>query len=385
MKAPIKARGKGVWTCVVDLPRDANGKRRQRRHTFHGTKGDAENERSRIVHEVTSGAFVDSKRITVGEYLDWWLESCVKPRVAPRTFEGYEMIVKRHLEPALGRIRLTKLNPLHVQEYEAKALLEGRVGTRTALSKQTVLHHHRVLHAALEHAVKAGVTIRNPLDAVEPPKPERRSMTTLDVTEVGNLLAAAVGTRLLAPLHISIATGMRRGELLGLHWRDIDLAGRKLAVRWSLQTLKDETGPILKAPKSGHSRTVTLPQAAVAALIVHKKNQAAEKLLHGKDYQDNDLVFCEEDGRPWKPNAFTGHWDRFKRKQGLDIRWHDLRHTYATLLLGQGVHPKVVQEALGHSTIAITMDLYSHVTPNLQEEAAQKLDALLWGSQKASS
>jgi integrase len=149
--------------------------------------------------------------------------------------------------------------------------------------------------------------------------------------------------------------------------------------------VKDETEPILKAPKSGHSRTVTLPHAAIEGLNRHRKNQAAEKLLHGKDYKDGDLVFCEEDGRPWKPNAFTGHWDRFKRKQGLDIRWHDLRHTYATLLLGQGVHPKVVQEALGHSTIAITMDLYSHVSPNLQEEAAQKLDALLWGSQEASS
>jgi integrase len=216
------------------LPRDANGKRRQRRYTFRGTKGDAENERSRIVHEVTSGAFVDSKKITVGEYLDWWLESCIKPRVAPRTFEGYEMIVKRHLKPALGRIRLTKLSPLHVQEYEARALLEGRVGSKAALSKQTVLHHHRVLHAALEFAVKTGVTIRNPLDAVEPPRPERRSMTTLDAAEVGKLLAAAVGTRLHAPLQLAVATGMRRGELLGLHWRDIDFATGKLAVRWSL-------------------------------------------------------------------------------------------------------------------------------------------------------
>ena len=178
---------------------------------------------------------------------------------------------------------------------------------------------------------------------------------------------------------------MRRGELLGLHWRDVDLEAGKLAVRWSLQTVKGEREPVLKAPKSGHSRTVTLPQAAVAVLSAHRKNQAAEKLLHGKDYQDSDLVFCEEDGRPWKPNAFTGLWDRFKRKQGLDIRFHDLRHTYATLMLGEGIHPKVVQEALGHSTIAITMDLYSHVTPNLQGEAAEKLDTLLWGSERASS
>ena len=385
MKAPIKARGKGIWTFVVELPRDANGRRRQKRYTFHGTKGAAENERSRIVHEVTSGAYLDTRNITVGDYLDWWLESCIKPTVASRTYEGYAMIVERHLKPALGRTRLAKLNPMHVQQYETKALQEGRIGSKTALSKRTVLHHHRVLHVALGHAVKTGMAVRNPLDAVQPPRPERRAMQTLDATEVHKLFAAAEGTRLYAPLQISVATGMRRGELLGLHWRDVDLAAGTLAVRWSLQTVKGETEPVLKAPKSGHSRTVTLPQAAVAVLSAHRKNQAAEKLLHGKDYQDTDLVFCKEGGRPWKPNAFTGLWDRFKRKQGLSIRFHDLRHTYASLMLGEGVHPKVVQEALGHSTIAITMDLYSHVTPNLQGQAAEKLDTLLWGPETASS
>ena len=385
MKAPIKPRGKNTWTFLVELPRNAEGKRRQKRHTFHGTKREAENERARIVHEVTSGAYVDVKKMTVGEYLDWWLESCVKPKVAPRTAEGYKMIVEQHLKPALGSIRLARLSPVHVQEYESKALREGRVGTKTALSQQTVLHHHRVLHTALRHAVRTGLAIRNPLDAVDAPKPQRKAMKTLNIEQVGALLAAAEGTRLLAPLQLGIATGMRRGELLGLHWSDVDLEAGQLAVRWSLQTLKGEPEPTLKAPKSGRSRTITLPKWAVEGLTRHKKNQAAEKLLHGKDYQSHDLVFCEEDGRPWKPNAFTGVWDRFKRQHGIDIRFHDLRHSCATLLLSQGVHPKVVQEMMGHSTIAITMDLYSHVSPNLQEEAAEKLDALLRGPQKASS
>jgi integrase len=242
-----------------------------------------------------------------------------------------------------------------------------------------------VLHTALANAVRQGLIMRNPLDVVDPPKPRRTAIRTLSAEEVTAMLAAAQGTRLLVPLKLAVATGMRRGELLGLHWSDVDLEAGKLSVRWSLQSVKGQDEPILKAPKSGQSRTLTLPQVAVDALKKHRRDQAAEKLLHGKDYQDDDLVFCEEDGKPWKPNAFTGIWDRFKVKQGLQIRFHDLRHTCATLLLGRGVHPKVVQEMLGHSTIAITMDLYSHVAPNLQEEAARKLDALLGGSQKVSS
>jgi integrase len=237
-----------------------------------------------------------------------------------------------------------------------------------------------VLHTALRQAVRKGLLLHNPLDAVEPPKPQRQQMQTLTSGQVGELVKLAEGTRLLVPLQVAVATGMRRGELLGLHWRDVDLDAGKLSVRCSLQTVKNEPEPILKSPKSGRNRTITLPAYAVAALRRHSADQAADKLLHGKDYLDNDLVFCEEDGRPWKPNAFSGIWERFRASHALPYRFHDLRHTCATLMLEGGIHPKVVQEMLGHSTIAITMDLYSHVSPNLQEEAAQRLDTILRGS-----
>jgi integrase len=392
MKAPIKARGKDTWTFVVELERDAEGDRKRKRVTFHGTRREAEAEHARIVHEVMSGVYVDAKKTTVGEYLDWWLESCVKPKTAPRTHEGYKMIVEQHLKPALGSIRLARLSAMHVQQYESGMLKGGRVERRKdppkdetvprvrTLSAQTVLHHHRVLNTALRQAVKKGILLRNPLEAVEPPKPQRRQMQTLPGEQVAGLLAAAEGSRLHAPLQLAVATGMRRGELLGLHWRDADLDAGKLGVRCSLQTLKGEPEPIIKSPKSGKSRTISLPAFAVDALKKHRADQAADKLLQGRDYQDNDLVFCEEDGQPWKPNAFSGLWDRFRAKHGIPYRFHDLRHTCATLMLEAGVHPKVVQEMLGHSTIAITMDLYSHVSPNLQEEAALKLDAILQGS-----
>ena len=392
MKAPIKSRGKGVWTFTVELPRDAEGKRKRKRVTFHGTRREVEAEHARVVNEVESGVYVDAKKTTVGEYLDWWLESCVKPKTAPRTHEGYETIVELHLKPALGSIRLARLSAMHVQQYESQALKSGRIERCTeppedddpprkrTLSAQTVLHHHRVLNTALRQAVKQGILLRNPLEAVEPPKPQRRQMQTLPGEQVAGLLEAAEGNRLHAPLQLAIATGMRRGELLGLHWRDVDLDAGKLGVRCSLQTLKDEPDAIIKSPKSGKSRTISLPAFAIEALKKHRADQAADKLLHGRDYQDSDLVFCEENGQPWKPNAFSGLWERFRAKHGIPYRFHDLRHTCATLMLEAGVHPKVVQEMLGHSTIAITMDLYSHVSPNLQEEAALKLDAILQGS-----
>ncbi len=189
------------------------------------------------------------------------------------------------------------------------------------------------------------------------------------------MLEAATSTRIYYPLLVAVATGLRRGELLGLRWADVDVATGTLKIRQSLQRAGGEL--VFKAPKSSKERVVKVPATLCEALRKHHAEQAAAKLERGPKYLDEDLVFPATDGSRWNPNAFTGQWDRFKRKHKFECRWHDLRHTQATWLLTLGVHPKVVQERLGHSTIAITMDLYSHVTPHLQDEAAGKLDETL--------
>jgi integrase len=314
--------------------------------------------------------------------------------VSPKTIVRYQQIVRLHLSPALGGVLLPKLTSLHVQSYYAKALKSGRIQRKratpkkkrrsrakpepqpTGLSPMTVLHHHRVLSEALKQAVRWNLVIRNVCDAVQPPKPAREPMRTLDAKEVHGLLAKAEGTRLHLPILLAVHTGMRRGELLALRWRNIDLDAKTLSCIESLQWVNGAA--LFKGPKTQRGRRVVmLSETAVTALRRHHKDQTAARLLQGKNYRDQDLVFAGERGEPWNPESFASSWQRFIGKTDYKVRFHDLRHTCATLLLGQGVHPKVVSEMLGHSTVAITLDTYSHVLPSMQEDAVQRLEAAL--------
>jgi integrase len=325
--------------------------------------------------------------VTVGEYLKRWLEAYAgvgldgsllhgeKRAVSPRVAERYAGIVRIHLIPHIGQHLLNKLQPLHIQECYAKILEAGR-------APRTVLQVHRVLHRALECAVKWQILGRNVADAVEPPRPDRFEARVLDERETGRLLDALRDTRLFVPTLLAITTGLRRGELLALRWQDVDLGAGMLSVRKTLEQTR--SGVRFKEPKSAKSRrSVVLPPIAVEALRRHRVEQAKEKLLFGPDYQDYDLVFPMPGGTPWEPDKFSDLFRRTVQAKGFRIRFHDLRHTHATQLLRQGIHPKVVSERLGHSTIATTMDIYSHVLPGIQEEAARKLDSVLRASMEA--
>ncbi len=377
MKGHIRQRGKGSWAIVLDLGRDANGKRRQKWHKVRGTKKDAQTELVRLLNAIHTGAYIEPSRITLTEYLDRWLQDYAAIKVSAKTFERYTEIIRLHLAPALGPYSLAKLQPLHIQSYYSEALQKGRKDGKGGLSAQTVLHHHRVLRKALQQALKWQFLARNPADAVEPPRPHRREMKCLDESSTARLLEATEGTNLHLPTLLAVTTGMRRGEILGVRWQDLDFDAGTLSVRQSLE--QTNRGIAFKQPKTQKGRrVVALPQITVEALRRHRVEQAKQKLLLGPGYQDRDLVCARADGLPWPPDSLTSSFSALVRKVGLlRVRFHDLRHTHATQLLRQGIHPKVVSERLGHSTVGITLDVYSHVLPSMQEEAARRIDASL--------
>jgi len=378
MTGSIRQQGKRSWEVRLYLGRGPDGRRLYRSHTVEGTKRKAQNELNDLLSKLQRGEYVAPSRMTVGEYLERWLADYARVNVAAKTFERYAEIVHVHLAPALGHHLLPRLQPLHIQAYYSDALQRGRRDGGGGLSAQTVLHHHRVLREALQQAVRWQLLARNPADAVEPPRAQRREMEAFDQAEVERLLDTARGTRLALPVLLGVTTGLRRGELLGLRWQDVDLDGAKLAVRQSLEQTK-AGGLAFKQPKTQKGRrVVTLPPIAVEALRRHRADQARERLLLGPAYEDHGLVLAQADGRPVNPEDVTRAFKRLARKAGIrPLSLHKLRHTHATLLLGANVHPKVVSERLGHATVGITLDTYSHVLPHLQEEAARKIDALL--------
>ncbi|NIN67602.1 MAG: tyrosine-type recombinase/integrase, partial [Anaerolineae bacterium] len=305
------------------------------------------------------------------EYLRQWLSTYAKPNTAPKTFSRYEQLVRVHLLPALGAIPLTKLRPLHVQDAYHGILEKG-------LSARTALQCHRVLREALQHAVKWHLLTHNPADAVEAPRAPRYEIPALASEQVQRVLAAADETAYGTLVHTALLTGLRLGELLGLRWQDVDLEAGTLQVRQTCQWLPRQ-GFIFRQPKSHNSiRSVSLSRATVERLRQHRVEQIEERLAAGMAHGPDRLVFANPVGQPVHPSSLRQAWKRLAQAAGLrHLRFHDLRHAHASLLLQQGVHPKIVSERLGHSGVHITLDTYSHVLPSLQAEAAKRLDDLL--------
>ncbi len=374
MKGCIVQRSKGSWRLLFDAGRDPEtGKRRQKSITVRGTKNDAERKLREMLHSLETGGYVNPTRLTVGEWLDQWCKGYVAMHTTPRTAESYQVIVKRHLVPALGALLLTQLQPHHLHEYYVRALSQGRADGKGGLSPRSVLYHHRMLAEALGHAVKMGLVARNVADAVDPPRPSRPAMTTLAPKDIPRLLSTAEEMPYHDLFYTALYTGLRLGELLALRWCDVDLDLSFLSV---VQTLYRRGDYVIKEPKSRYSRrTVALPPSLALLLRRRRAEQEALGGLLGKPITYGDFVFAYADGSPLDPSTVSHAFARTVRKAGLPhIRFHDLRHSHATLMLSAGVHPKVVSERLGHSSVAFTLDTYSHVLPGLQERAAQRFD-----------
>jgi integrase len=317
---------------------------------------------------------------TVRQFLERWRTDTAAHRLRPGTYRRYHELIHLHALPTLGKLRLAKLTPQHLSQlYGAKLTAGLTPRTAQGLTPRTVEFLHRVLHAALKEAVMWGLIARNPADAVKAPKPKRPPIHPLDQEQAQKLLAAADGDPLEALYVLAVMVGMRQGELLGLQWADVDWASGRLQVCHTLQWGKRGAWS-LEEPKTGHSRrSIRLPASALQALKAHKAKQAEQRLAVGPAWEDNDLVFANAVGRPIEPtNLLHRSYKRLLDRAGLPkIRFHDLRHTYATLALLNGEKPKVVQETLGHASITLTLDTYSHVLPDMQDDAAVRMEALL--------
>jgi integrase len=316
------------------------------------------------------GLVFDADSLTVERYLERWLADSVRDTVKATTYETYERLSRLHLAPTLGRIKLKNLTPTHVRGLYREKLDSG-------LSPTSVQRVHALLHKALKQAMHDGLVPRNVTDAVKAPRQSRKEIPTLTREHVRIFLKSAHGDRLEALYLLAIHTGLRQGELLGLKWSDVDLDRGTLQVRRILSAAKE--GPRFTTPKSNKGRNVRLTVQAVQALRHHRKRQVEERLKHEGFWQDHELVFTTLVGTPLnRHNVFSRSFKPLLRRAGLpDIPFHALRHSFATLMLAGGEHPKVVQEMMGHSGIRVTMDFYSHVLPDMQKGAVDRLGAML--------
>jgi integrase len=383
----IRERSPGSFELRYSLGTDlATGRRKVATTTVKGSRKEAEKELRRLLRTVDTGEHIEPHRVTVREYLDGWI-AAIKDEIEPTTHKRYAELVSHYIAPALGNLLLQKLAPVHLREFYTALGYGGRRDGRDGpLSPQTRRHIHRVFHTALVAAVELQIIARNPAAVFRKklPKVKRHEMATLTAEQSARLLGAVRHSHVYWPVLLALATGARRGEVLALRWRNVDLDRAEVRIVESLE----QVGKTLrfKSPKSDKARVVTLPSFAVEELRRLKREQAESLLLLGIRQTGAMLLCARADGEPLQPQSLTHEFPRFLGRLGVDfpkVRFHDLRHTHATQLLFDGVHPKVVQERLGHASIGVTLDIYSHVSPTMQEDAAARLDAALGGAIKS--
>jgi integrase len=329
-----------------------------------------ETEAANLLTQLATGAYIESTRETVGAYLVRWLEA-TEATVRPATVARYQAQITNHLIPAFGSLGVTRLTPAHIQTFYATKL-------RAGLSPTTVRLFHMLLHRALDQAVKWRLIPYNPCDAVEPPRKARPVMQTWNAASVRTILTGSDAHPLGALFRLALMTGMRKGELLALRWQEIDLERGTLAVRRSLTRDRDDRWIIGEPKTAAGRRAIALPASCVAALKRHQRRQTERMMKHRDVWHADGLVFDRGDGALLHPNVADQQFQREANRLTLPrIRFHDMRHTAATLMLAEGVHPKIVCERLGHSSIAMTLDRYSHVSIDMQRDAADRLDAAL--------
>jgi integrase len=373
----IRERSPGSFELRYSFGTDpATGKRKIATATVRGSRKDAERELRRLLRSIDTGEHVDPSRMTVREWLAQWL-MVVKPEISPRTHETYTDIVNNRLAPVFGNLPLAKLAPTHIQsvytEWSTGGRRDGKDGPLAPHTRRLI---HRVLSAALNRAVEQQLIARNPAQVLRKrlPKNEYREMATLTAAQSEQLLDALRSTPLYWPVLIALATGMRRGEILALRWRNVDLDRGSIQIVESLVQIKG--GLLFKSPKSDRTRPVSLPGFAIKELRQRRREQSEQLLRLGAHLGPDTLVCAQPGATPMAPNVLTNYFARAVKRLALPIHFHSLRHTHATQLLLAGVHPKVAQERLGHATVAMTLDIYSHVTEQLRDDAAAKIDAV---------
>jgi len=369
MRGNIREKTKGSWQIQIYTGTDPDGKRRRHFETVKGRKGDAQRRLTELLSSLDKGVYTPPGHLTVAEHLYQWLEGYVKTNCSPRTFDGYQSIMDRHLIPALGYVQLKQLHPQMIQAYYGKAC--------ETLSSRTVHHQHRVLSQSLKYAVRQGYLGRNPAEFVDPPSPRNKVMRHLDPSEVELLLTSVNDHYYYPVIYTAVSTGLRQAELLGLRWRDIDLDMCSISVSQVLYIRKGEYQ--FKEPKTSHSRRrVSMTPKLACFLRAYKLEREKLYFVLGSELTLDSLVFTSVDGKPIDARVMSHAFGRMVKKAGLGgVRFHDLRHTFASLMLMRGAKPKVISEALGHASVAFTMDVYSHIIEGMQSDAMALLDEVL--------
>jgi len=364
----ISKRKDGRWEGAITIP-DSGGKRKR---FYAETAKEVREQLTAFLRALDQGETLTTDRQTVAQFLDRWLTDVVKPSVRAKTHHSYAQLVRLHLSPALGRHQLAKLTAQEVQAMMNAKLAEG-------LSPRTVQYLRAVLRRALGQALKWQLVNRNVATLVDPPRVERPEMLAFNPEQAARFLDAVKGDRLAALYTVALSLGLRQGEALGLRWQDIDFDSGTLRVAVALQKINGQPARLVEPKTRQSRRTLPVPAPLLAQLRGHRIHQLEERLLAGQRWVGEQwgLVFANTLGGPLDPShvvvAFKKH---LQRAELPNLRFHDLRHSCASLLVAQGTHPREVMEILGHSTIALTMNTYSHVLPQAQRDAAMLLDTL---------
>ena len=366
-----------LWYVVVDVGIPQDGRRRQKWHGSFRTRREAEVARAKLVDDLHSGSYVTPGRTTLSEWvIESWLPMTAT-RVKPTTLHSYRRNLEIHVLPVLGSKQLQQLTPTMLNALYANLTSHG--ARPNGLSAKTISYIHTIIHKALADAVDADLLARNVADRAKPPRPSRQStcgIQSWSPDELHEFLEQIAGSRLGAIWRLAAMTGMRRGEVLGLRWADIDFDAARLSVRQALVTVAYDV--IQSTPKSQNARVIDLDAETVSRLRDHRRRQQDERAEWGAEYQDRDLVVAKENGEAIHPHTFSQTFERIIGLAGLRrIRLHDLRHTHASLALKAGVPIKVISERLGHESPAFTLKQYAHVIPGMQAEAAAQVAALV--------
>jgi integrase len=373
MSGQLIKRNENTWLVRIFLGRDAGGKRKYFNQTIHGTKKEAQKFLTAKTREKDLGIFVEPAAMSLNEYLDKWFEETAKPRLRESTYNQYVWIAKSYIRKQLGLMQLADIQAYQVQKCYGELKKQG-------LSPRTIRYTHNVLSSAMKQAVKWKTIIQNPCELCDLPRQEKKEMLCLSPVETQKFLTVAKESKWFALFLTVIETGMRPEEYLGLQWKDIDFEHRNLSVRRAAIEKKGG-GFYFTEPKTKKSRRkIPISNSVLIALKSHRRNQLEERMKIASEYNNNDLVFASELGTPLQRKNFTGrHFKPLLKKAELpNIRLYDLRHTTATLLLSAGENPKVVSERLGHASIVLTLDTYSHVLPTMQEAATEKLEKMMF-------
>ena len=375
----LRKRHPKSWQITIELPKDPiTGKRVRKYKTVQGTKKEAERAMHDYIRELEKGYYVTDSKIVISEWIDTWLEVYIEPNVSPTTLSRYQGMISRYIKPIIGHIQVQQLNTLAVQAWVNGLKVSPISGKPMAAA--TVKHAYHVLKGAMDKAVLAGIIHRSPCSGIMLPKGQKKAAVIFDEAQIKQLIQAAKGTEMEIVIYMELCLGLRRGELLGLRWCDIDWENNQIHIVQNRVVVNGKS--VVKEPKTESSiRVLDAPDLLMKKLRIHRGKCIENRMRLGLGYTVTDYIIVHQDGRPIYPEYLSQMLTKLLAKAELPkCRFHDLRHLCASIMLLQGVNVKVAQERIGHKDINTTMNIYSHVLPSSAKDAAEKIGQLVFAS-----